>query len=73
MSKRMSRRGQITIPTSVREQLQLTPGDEVDFEVNAAGEVVMRKSSPTAPAPRYQTEQLRRRAAELRSLLRGLD
>jgi hypothetical protein len=57
----------------MREALRLTYGDGVEFELNPAGEVVLRKSSPTNAPPRHRVKQLRRRAAELRSLLRGLD
>jgi antitoxin PrlF len=77
MSKRMTRKGQVTIPKKMREALELTVGDGVEFGLNAAGEVVVRKSAPpprpARPAHRHGDTQLNRRAAELRSLLRGLD
>ena len=75
----MTRKGQITIPKKMREVLQLAPGDSVQLELNDRGEVVMRKAlgadSPPrrrALRPRVET-QVRRRAAELLALLRGLD
>lgn len=73
MSKRMTRKGQVTLPKKVREVLRLTAGDAVEFELNGAGEVVLRKASVAQSSSRRREGQLRRRAAELRSLLRGLD
>jgi antitoxin PrlF len=81
MSKRMTRKGQVTIPRKMRKLLRLTPGDSVEFELSATGGVVMRKASATAtnqpPRPRVRRPrvqaQVRRRAAELVLLLRGLD
>jgi AbrB family looped-hinge helix DNA binding protein len=35
-------KGQITLPKSVRERLRVDTGDQVDFVVNAQGEVVVR-------------------------------
>jgi AbrB family looped-hinge helix DNA binding protein len=72
-TRKMSPEGLITIPKEMREALRLTAGDGVEFELNGAGDVVLRKSPPTKSPPRHRAEQLRRRAAELRSLLRGLD
>ena len=73
MLKRMTQKGQVIIPKKVREALRLAAGDRVEFELNAAGEVVVRKTTPASPSPRSRDTQLHRRAAELRSLLRGLD
>ena len=38
-------KGQITIPKTVRDLLQIETGDEVDFLVNDQGDVVMRPVS----------------------------
>jgi len=73
MSTRMTRKGQVTVPKKMRELLRLAPGDSVEFELNASGEVVLRKAPAAKPAPRRREAQLRRRAAELLALLRGLD
>jgi bifunctional DNA-binding transcriptional regulator/antitoxin component of YhaV-PrlF toxin-antitoxin module len=66
----------------MRKALQLSPGDEVEFRLNDSGELVLRKvggataansgSNRTRLHPRLE-EQMRRRAAELLALLRGLD
>jgi antitoxin PrlF len=71
--RRMTRKGQVTIPMRLRQLLGLTPGDAVELELNAAGELVLRKAPAPKPSPRRRGAQLRSRAAELRSLLRGLD
>jgi antitoxin PrlF len=73
--RRMTRKGQVTLPKKVREELRLAVGDAVEFEFSANGEFVLRKAqAPTTKlAPTRRDTQLHRRAAELRSLLRGLD
>jgi antitoxin PrlF len=81
MATRITFRGQVTVPKHIREALRLEPGDAVEFDVNAAGEVVLRKLVANATAagsserqllPRADA-QMQRRAAELLALLRGLD
>jgi AbrB family looped-hinge helix DNA binding protein len=87
MATRITIKGQVTIPKSVREALRLSPGDRVEFTSNGHGDFVVRKAPPLPPpppapvivppsartlAPRAE-EQVRRRAAELLELLRGLD
>ena len=80
MATKITNRGQITVPTQIRETLRLEPGDAVEFEINAAGEVVLRKHSVNALGARVEQSvqaradaQMQRRAAELLALLRGLD
>jgi antitoxin PrlF len=82
MPTRITIKGQVTIPKRMRELLQLSPGEWVEFEVNTRGEILMRKAQelPARSArrrgravhPRVEA-QMRRRAAELLALLRGLD
>ena len=43
MQTMMTTKGQVTIPKRVRDELGLKPGRPVDFDINAAGEVVIRK------------------------------
>jgi AbrB family looped-hinge helix DNA binding protein len=43
MQTMMTTKGQVTIPKRVRDELGLKPGRPVDFEINSAGEVVIRK------------------------------
>lgn len=86
MATRITIKGQVTIPKSVRVALRLSAGDRVDFTLNSSGEFVVRKAQPPAPPtpvpvpphrervlPPRAEEQMRRRAAELLELLRGLD
>ena len=81
MATRITFRGQVTVPKQIREALRLEPGDAVEFDVNAAGEVVLRKlvanattaSDPERQLPPRADAQMQRRAAELLALLRGLD
>jgi len=78
MRTRITIKGQVTLPRRVREVLRLAPGDGVEFTSNERGEVVITRQMGVAPAagrgrhPHLAT-QVRRRAAELVSLLRGLD
>ena len=37
-------KGQVTIPKHIRDALRLEPGNAVDFSVNRAGEVVLRRA-----------------------------
>jgi bifunctional DNA-binding transcriptional regulator/antitoxin component of YhaV-PrlF toxin-antitoxin module len=65
----------------VRAALRVSPGDSVEFHLNGDGEFVLRKASVIEPAggratrgmPARVEAQMRRRAAELLALLRGLD
>jgi AbrB family looped-hinge helix DNA binding protein len=38
----LSSKGQITLPQAIRKRLRLKPGDRIDFEVGADGEVRLR-------------------------------
>ncbi len=38
-------KGQATIPAPIRRQLKVKPGDQIAFEIDAAGNVVIRKCS----------------------------
>jgi antitoxin PrlF len=81
MATRITPRGQVTVPKHVRDTLRLEPGDAVEFEINAAGEVLLRKLTSGATAANRSEQfvqpradaQMQRRAAELLALLRGLD
>jgi AbrB family looped-hinge helix DNA binding protein len=84
MATRITIKGQVTIPKSVRLALRLSPGDSVEFTPNGGGEFVVRKAQPLAAlapvpprrervVPARAEEQTRRRAEELLELLRRLD
>jgi antitoxin PrlF len=78
MATIMTVKGQVTIPKSVREALRLTPGDGVQFGVNAEGQVVVQKAGARATSTRRSRfdaargkAQVRWRTDELMALLRG--
>ncbi len=82
MATRITAKGRLTVPRRVREALRLSGGDVVEFQLNANGEVVLRKAPPVSQpenGQRSQPEhpqldaQMRHRAEELLALLRGLD
>ena len=81
MATRITNGGRVTVPRRLRAALRISPGDAVEFHLNANSEFVLRKASVVAPAGRRATRgmpprvaaQMRRRAAELLALLRGLD
>ena len=81
MPTRITITGEVTVPRRVREALRLSPGDAVEFQLNGSGEFVLRKAPAIAPGEQPGTRrlhprvraQMRRRAAELLALLRGLD
>lgn len=77
MGTMLTVKGQVTIPKHVRDALDLVPGTEVDFAINAAGEVVLRRSAPLHETPVDRFEAARGKATikwrtdELMALLRG--
>jgi AbrB family looped-hinge helix DNA binding protein len=40
-------KGQATIPAKIRRQLKVKPGDQIGFEVDKSGNVILRKCSRT--------------------------
>jgi antitoxin PrlF len=49
METTITRKGQVTIPKHIRDSLRLAPGSKLVFDVNAAGELVLRKSERAKP------------------------
>jgi len=45
---RLTSKGQVTIPQAVRDKAGLQPHSEVEFEVCANGDVLMRRAAPSA-------------------------
>jgi AbrB family looped-hinge helix DNA binding protein len=56
---RITSKGQVTIPQAVREQAGLHPHSEVEFEVRANGEVVIRPVAATDRTLRAAFERVR--------------
>ncbi len=52
-SAKLTSKGQVTIPAEVREALALSEGDTVTFEVNEAGEAVLRATKSESVFARY--------------------
>lgn len=83
MATTMTIKGQVTIPKKVRDALHLEPGDGVEFDVNAQGEVVVHKAGSAtgtkAATGRDRFEaargkaQVKWRTDDLMALLRGND
>lgn len=77
MATSLTSKGQVTVPKIIRDALQLAPGSAVEFALNDAGEVVLRKAG-RKPVDRYDRfeavrgkAQIKWRTEELMALLRG--
>lgn len=46
MGTTLTVKGQVTIPKRVRDALGLKPGDEVEFDLQDSGDVVVRRAGP---------------------------
>ncbi|MGD0630742.1 MAG: AbrB/MazE/SpoVT family DNA-binding domain-containing protein [Terracidiphilus sp.] len=46
MQTTLTRKGQVTIPKHIRDSLSLQPGCKLIFDVNDAGELVLRNDGP---------------------------
>ncbi|KPF48832.1 AbrB family transcriptional regulator [beta proteobacterium AAP51] len=51
MATTLTSKGQVTIPKRIRDAMQLAPGTQVEFSVNAAGEVVLHPARPSGRGP----------------------
>ena len=77
MSTNMTSKGQVTIPKQIRDALNLTPGNAVDFEVNREGDIVLRKAGARSTRKRDRFDAARGKADikwrtdDLMKLLRG--
>jgi AbrB family looped-hinge helix DNA binding protein len=77
MSTTLTSKGQVTIPKQIRDALNLAPGNQVNFDVNRDGEIVIRKTGPDSGPTTDRFERVRGRADvkwrtdDLMALLRG--
>jgi len=80
MATTVTSKGQVTIPKPVRDALNVQPGCEVEFDVNKAGEVVLRKVGARSAAKNSKgdrfdkvrgTAPIKWRTSDLMELLRG--
>jgi antitoxin PrlF len=42
MGYAVTKKGQVTIPKHIREQLGVNPGSEVEYEIDSTGQVIMK-------------------------------
>jgi antitoxin PrlF len=81
MAHQVTVKGQVTIPKKVRDYLGIAPGSGVEFEVDAQGQVLLRKAGAgkrRAPArSRFSALRGTRKTGmgtdEIMNLLRGYD
>lgn len=70
---KITSKGQVTIPQSVREQAGLHPHSEVEFEVRANGEVVLRPVPSASVSVRSAFERVRGTANAAQFMGMGTD
>lgn len=51
ITSRLTTKAQTTIPQPVRETLRLRPGDEVVYDIESPGRVVLRRAHPLEDDP----------------------
>jgi AbrB family looped-hinge helix DNA binding protein len=60
MGNALTVKGQVTIPKRVRDALGLKPGDEVDFEINNLGQVVVSRAASEGATPGQDPDRFER-------------
>lgn len=70
---KITSKGQVTIPQAVREQAGLHPNSEVEFEVRANGEVVLRRLQPKVSPVRAAFQAVRGSATAVQFKGMGTD
>jgi len=75
MATTLTSKGQVTIPQRIRDELGLLPGTQVEFSVNAAGEVVLHRPRSAKRPDRFDgvrgSADVPWRTDELMALLRS--
>lgn len=67
MTGRIGAKGQVVIPKSLRDQANLHPGDEVDFELRDAEIVLVARRRPVALGGRFTKSGMAARLLEDRA------
>jgi len=67
MTGRIGAKGQVVIPKSIRDRLNLHPGDEVDFELCDEHVVLVVRRQPNTLGGRFANSGMARRLLEDRS------
>ncbi|MGH9316593.1 MAG: AbrB/MazE/SpoVT family DNA-binding domain-containing protein [Thermoanaerobaculia bacterium] len=68
----LTSKGQLTLPKKVREALGLKPGDQVDFVLDAAGDVRLRPGAYDVRELRGLLRRAGRRAVSLEDMERAI-
>ena len=63
---RLTSKGQVTIPQAIRDKAGLQPHSEVEFEVRANGDVLIRRASPALLSKSPSPSPLRRAFEQVR-------
>lgn len=67
MQTTITSKGQVTIPKHIRDAMHLTPGNTVEFDINAQGQVILQKVAKSRPRkPQKDRFELARGKAEIK-------
>ena len=50
---RLTQKGQVTIPKPVRDILDVSPGDEIEFQITSQNQIVITRSVKSASFAKY--------------------
>ena len=64
MTGRIGAKGQVVIPKSIRDRVNLHPGDEVDFELREQQIVLVARRQPSALGGRFPRSGMAARLLE---------
>lgn len=68
----MTSKGQVTVPKDIRDALGLEPGFDVEFEINAEGDAIIRKAHDEERLKAREADIIRR-VMEVREQFRAQD
>ncbi|HEU0318896.1 MAG TPA: AbrB/MazE/SpoVT family DNA-binding domain-containing protein [Solirubrobacteraceae bacterium] len=67
MTGRIGAKGQVVIPKSIRDKVNLHPGDEVDFDLRGEQIVLVARRQPSALGGRFANSGMATRLLEDRA------